>query len=107
MAETCPTCNRYTTKGAQQRAEEYRQKTISGIDLSKPLSELVTGIRNDLTKARGELQDIGWGYTGWADRLENVQGLLTCGLIALHGIVEEMKESESRADQSAVMEGDR
>ena len=92
--ETCQCCGRYTTRGAEQRAREYRTKTLSGIDLTRPLSELIEGLRSDISDVRSKLQDIGWGYTGWAERLESVQGLLTCGLVSLHRTMEEMREHE-------------
>lgn len=36
------------------------------------------------------------GFTGWRDRVKDVEGLLTCGLIALHNTMEEMREHETR-----------
>lgn len=94
--ETCPTCNRYTTRGREQLAFEHRARPLSGIDLTKPLSELIAGIRSDLVAARGKLQDIGMGFTGWRERVEMVEGLLTCGLMALHHTMEEMREHERK-----------
>lgn len=94
--ETCPCCGHFTTRGREQRALEYRKRPLSGIDLSKPLSDLIQGIRMDIAAARGKLDDIGMGFTGWRDRLECVQGLLTCGLVALHNTREEMLEHEKR-----------
>lgn len=95
--QACPCCGRFTTRGQEQRALEYRKRPISGIDLSKPLSELVHNIRMDISAARGKLDDIGMGFTAWRDRLSCVQGLLTCGLIALHNTREEMLEHEKRS----------
>lgn len=99
--ETCPTCQRYTTRGREQLSREHRKRPISDIDLSKPLSELVEKLRSDIAAVRGKLQDIGAGYLGWRERLEPVQGLLTCGLMALHHTMEEMREHERRYPRDA------
>lgn len=92
--ETCPTCKRYTLEGQQQLAVEFRSRPIYGTDMTKPLSELIADIRSQLTQARGQLNDISMGFTGWRDRIKNVEGLLTCGLIALHYTREEMLKHE-------------
>jgi hypothetical protein len=94
--ETCTGCGRYTERGRQQLAIQFRAKPLSGIDLTRPLSKLVEDIRSDLATARSKLNDIGMGFTGWRDRLESVEGLLTCGLVALHHTMEEMREHERR-----------
>jgi hypothetical protein len=75
--ETCPGCGRF---------------------FSKPLSVLVEGLRNDITKIRGQLSDISYAYPGWGEHLKCVEGLLTCGLIALYETREEMKALELRAN---------
>jgi hypothetical protein len=100
--ECCPSCRRYTMRGQQQRAEQYRQRTLSGIDLSQPLSGLVEGLRSDIAKVRSKLQDIGWGYTGWGEHLECSIGGLTCVLVALHETMERMREAETRRDGERV-----
>lgn len=101
-SECCPICKRYTERGKQQESEAYRKRPLSGIDLSQPLSGLVEKIRSDLVTARSQLQDIGWGYTGWADRLVSVQGLLTCGLVSLHHTMMEMREHERQRAEKLV-----
>lgn len=92
--ETCAACGRWTERGKWQMAEQYKANPLSGIDLTKPLSELVSGLRSDLVGVRSKLDDIGMAFSGWSDRLKNVEGLLTCGLIALHHTMEEMREHE-------------
>lgn len=68
-------------------------KAIYGTDLSIPPSEAVAAVRAKLANCRGQLFDI---YTahGWKDRIDHVEGLLTCGIIALYNTVEEMRKSE-------------
>lgn len=100
--ECCESCGRYTENGRQQLALKHRANPLSGIDLTKPLSGLIEGIRSDLVKSRSQLDDIGMGFTGWHDSLKNVQGLLTCGLVALHSTMEEMRESESKFSDNSL-----
>jgi hypothetical protein len=82
--ESCPTCNRYTERGRQQLAVQNRSRPIYGTDFSRPLSEIVGDIRSQLARARGQLSDIGSSFTGWKEHIESVEGLLTCGLVALY-----------------------
>lgn len=63
---------------------------------NKPLSEIVQDIRSDLATARGKLADIGDAFPLWRGRLEDAEGLLTCGVIALHRYMEEMREYEKQ-----------
>lgn len=102
--ESCPTCGRYTSRGQEQLALQHRARPLSGIDLTKPLSELVQGIRSDITAARAKLNDIGMGFTGWREHLASVEGLLTCGLVTLHYTMEEMREHERRHPKEPVAE---
>lgn len=92
--ETCPTCKRYTIMGQQQLAVHFRSRPVYGTDMSRPLSELIANIRSQIVQARGQLNDISMGFTGWRERLQDVEGLLTCGLIALHHTREEMLKHE-------------
>lgn len=92
--ESCPECGRYTTRGQEQLAREFRKRPISGIDLTKPLSELVESIRSEIANSRGKLNDISMGFTGWREHLASIEGLLTCGLVSLHHVKERMQEHE-------------
>lgn len=104
--ETCPTCRRYTMKGREQLAVQSRSRPIYGTDLTKPLSEVVESIRHDLAKARGQISDISFGFTGWAEHLACVEGLLTCGLMALHKIKEDMREHEAKYPRAGTSNAD-
>jgi hypothetical protein len=101
MAETCPTCRRYTERGRQELAVECRGRPIYGTDFSKPLSEIIGSLRNDLTRVRGQLGDIGSGYLAWKEHLESIEGLLTCGLVSLYYVQEQMKEHEAKYPKTA------
>lgn len=91
--DTCMGCGRMTAEGQRKWRESL--KPIYGTDLSRPLSETIADVRNQLTRARGQLSDVGFRFTGWTDELASVEGLLTCGLIALHRTVEQMQAHEA------------
>lgn len=73
--------------------ERYRQHPIYKTDFSKTTSQLIEDIRNQLVQSRGQLHDIMFGI-GWEDRLDNVEGLINCGLTTLYHIKEEVTNSE-------------
>ena len=64
-------------------------------EMDKPLSELMEELRNDVSRIRGKLHDIKRSY-GWEDRIEHIEGGLTCMLVAMHGTMEEWKKFEER-----------
>lgn len=97
--DKCESCGHWTSEG--QRKWRESQKPIYGTDLSRPLSETIADIRNQLTRARGQLFDVGFRFTGWREQLESVEGLLTCGLIALHYTMEEMQRHEAEHAKAA------
>ncbi len=97
--DACPNCGKWTSKGLEKLALHYRNNPPTGIDLSRPLSELVGGIRSELTNTRGKLNDIAAAFTGWSDDMKMVEGLLTCGLISLHWVMDRMKEVEKEAKE--------
>ncbi len=71
---------------------------IFGTDVTKPLSTLIEEARTALVKARNVVDDSISAY-GWKDRLQNVEGLMTCGLVYLAHIREEVVQMEvMRAD---------
>lgn len=99
--EVCSCCGRFTREGMDARREYYKQHPIYGTDLSRPLSEVIESARNDIVRVRGKLSDVGFAFSGWADRLKSVEGLLTCGLVALYETVREMKEHEAKYPKEA------
>lgn len=42
--------------------EKYIKNPLHGTDFSKPISEIIENVRNELTKTRGTLQDIIYAY---------------------------------------------
>lgn len=92
------------TTQERERDQEIRKKhPIFGTDFSKPVSVIIEDIRSQLSKARGQLSDIG-SATGWGERVEHVEGLLTCGLVALHHTMEEIAKLEIRWDDEKLGE---
>lgn len=73
-----------------------KHNPIFGTDLSIPFSETVEELRSRIAKIRGQLYDIGSAETIWKDRLQSVEGLLTCGLVSLYAVKEEMAEYERK-----------
>ena len=67
----------------------------SAEEMDKPLSELMEGLRMEIVKTRGKMHDIKNSY-GWADRIEPLEGGLTCMLISMHSIMEEFKQFENK-----------
>jgi hypothetical protein len=96
VADTCPSCGKWTDEGLAKFRKN--SKPIFGADLSKPLSEVVEDVRNMLTAARGQLSDISFRHRGWGEHLAPMEGLLTCGLISLHFVMEQMREHEAKQD---------
>ncbi|GEC52243.1 hypothetical protein ABIF38_006405 [Bradyrhizobium japonicum] len=99
--ETCPTCKRFTETGRQQLALRHRANPISKIDLSRPLEFILADLRRDMVDLRGRLNDARMGFTGWADQVQAVEGLLTCGIIAMHGLVEDAKEHRQKWESAS------
>lgn len=96
---SCPCCGHWTEAGKRKLHEEH--KAIYGTDLSKPVSEIVAGIRSALTQARGQIFDVSFRWPGWGERLKAVEGLLTCGIVTLYNDIEEMKKAEAPRDSAA------
>lgn len=71
----------------------------SADEMNKPLSELMEELRGEISKTRGKLFDIKQSY-GWADRIEHLEGGLTCMLVAMHSIMEEWKQFEDKQHQA-------
>jgi len=64
-------------------------------EMDKPLSELMEDLRNEVSRIRGKLHDIKSSY-GWEDRIEHIEGGLTCMLVAMFGTMEEWKKFEEK-----------
>lgn len=77
--------------------EEQRKnmKPIYGTDLSKPISELLQGFRDQMTTMRGQLSDIAFHTPAMEQYTKHLEGLLTCGIVTLHYEVEQAKKMEA------------
>jgi len=92
--ERCSGCNRLTVSGQVLEAKRYREDPIYHTDFSKSLSAIISGVRDDIARTRGTLMDIAYAFPVWGSRIKDVEGLLTCGLVALHHIMSEMERIE-------------
>ncbi len=64
-------------------------------EMDKPLSELMEELRHEVDITRGKLHDIKYSY-GWGDRIEHIEGGLTCILVAMYETMEEWKRFEDK-----------
>lgn len=64
-------------------------------ELDKPLYDLMEQLRTEVAKVRGKLHDIKYTY-GWEDRIDHLEGGLTCMIVAMHAIGLEWKEFENK-----------
>jgi len=64
-------------------------------DFNKPISELIEQLRSELAKTRGKLHDIRFNH-GFKDKLEHLEGGLTCIISAMSNTVDDFKEWEER-----------
>jgi len=92
--ERCKVCGCLTEEGRKLLAEKNKRNPIYGTDFSKSLSSLIENIRQQMALIRGKLSDISYAYPGWGEQIKDVEGLLTCGLISLEHIREQMMEIE-------------
>jgi hypothetical protein len=62
---------------------------------SKPLSQQIEDIRQQMATVRSAIHDIMYGeHKGWKDRVDHVHGLLTCGIVTLASSNEEIIDFE-------------
>lgn len=95
--QTCPTCRQYTFDGRRQREVNYRDRPIYQTDFTKPTGEIIEEVRHVLAQARGTLTDIGYADSFWKERVEAVEGLLTCGLVTLYAAIQEAPDAAKRS----------
>lgn len=67
------------------------------IEQQERVSALLTKARDEMIQTRSLLQGTRLTH-GWRDRIEPVEGLLTCGIVTLYGRIEELREFEIRQD---------
>ena len=62
---------------------------------AKQASELVEEIREQMHAVRQSVRNFSHNFPAWAERVNIVDGLLTCGIAALHPVVKDMEKFES------------
>lgn len=62
-------------------------------EFDKPISELLEGLRSDLSKIRGKVNDIKHNHE-YKDRLELFEGGITCIISDMSNTVDEFKKYE-------------
>lgn len=72
----------------------------SSEEMDKPLSVLMNELRTEIANVRGKLHDIKFHY-GWGDRIEDLEGGLTCMIVAMANIQEEWKEFEKCKEENS------
>jgi len=73
---------------------------IYGTDLTLRPSAIIEQIRDRLVHARGQLSDVQREWPGWKEYITPVEGLLTCGLIALYSAKEKIVVVEIKQDDA-------
>jgi hypothetical protein len=71
-----------------------KTKTVFGTNVDRPVPEIAQEARNKVYEARKIIDDLSFAFLGWGERLKPVEGLLTCGMVCLYRLIEEMKECE-------------
>lgn len=97
----CPECGRWTEAGLKAMRDRAKLHPIYGTDFSKTLSALIEDIRSQLSRSRGQLDDI-IRACGWEDRIAPAVGGLTCVISLLHGAMVEMRTIEAAQKEAAV-----
>lgn len=64
-------------------------------EMDKPLSVLMEELRCEVSTIRGKLHDIKHTH-GWVDRIEPIEGGLTCMIVAMYSVMEEWKKFEDK-----------
>jgi hypothetical protein len=64
-------------------------------EMNKPLSDLMSDLRSDMSRIRGKICDIRHAY-GWKERLDFIEGGLTCMIISMHSTQEEWEKYEAK-----------
>jgi len=96
----CENCGHLTEEGRRQQTIYSREHPIWNTDFSKKNSEIIEEVRIRLSRIRGTLYDIEYAYPVWKEYLEDVTGLLTCGLIVLADVAKEMEKVEEKIVQT-------
>jgi len=69
-------------------------------EFNKPVSELIEQLRSELSKTRGKIYDIRHNH-GFEDKLEHIEGGLTCIISAMANTVKDFKDWEEKWTKKA------
>ena len=94
--ETCECCGMWTEEGREKLRKEAKEKPIHRTDFSKPLSTIIEECRDKLTDIRGTLYDIKAASKVWGTQVDDVSGAITCGLVYLYHIAQDMEKWEEK-----------
>lgn len=89
--DTCESCGSWRQSGKDKNRRYHRENPIYGTDFERPLHQIVEDARRLMLQARDVLSDIHFAEPGWAERTDDVAGLITCGVSQLYGIAQEME----------------
>jgi hypothetical protein len=98
--DKCKCCGRLTHEGLKKHADLLKEKPIHGTNLNRPLSEIIRDIRRELINSRGGIVDFQLAFPHWEERTKHVEGLLTCGVIALHETLLALEQLEREESMS-------
>jgi hypothetical protein len=68
-------------------------------EMDKPLSVLMEDLRGEIHRTRGKLGDMKRAF-GWDDRIEPLEGVLTCMLMTMYGVMEEFQNFEKKFEKN-------
>ena len=94
---SCQTCGKWTTEGlrALQISSRSHPIFLKPDDFKRPISEIIEQLRMELVSVRGKISDIrSAGY--WDESLNEVEGLLTCGISYLYYVKGEMLDHKHK-----------
>jgi len=101
-ADRCPSCGDLTAQGRQRLREKARAKPIfyrDPAEFNKPVSMLLDEIADKVANLRGKLSDIVKAY-GWEDRIDPVEGAMTCVIISLSHLRTEIGAHEQEMSRT-------
>lgn len=90
----CDCCGKPTSEGQWQDRIRYKKNPIWGTDFSKPVSHLVQGGIISIVKIRSKLDALRESNPLLKQRLEPHVGLMTCGIMSLDNLLEELERYE-------------
>lgn len=61
---------------------------------AKQASEVVQEIREQMHAVRQLVRNLSYNFPAWAERVNIADGLLTCGIAALHPVMKDMEKFE-------------